>query len=322
MKRYITLGALTLGAILLVIAIFQPVEHTATLALSGDVMLGRGVAQSNASAGWEGALSDLAPCTALADIAFANLESPLTTAPLLDNRLDLRAPPEAGLALQAGGFHVVSLANNHTSDAGLQGVQDTQQSLLAVGVQPIGPSAQPWVSQVNRLTLNWFAFDDTCRPLDLESARRALDASRLSADLIIVSIHWGSELDPAPNSRQRALAAEFAAAGADLVIGHHPHVLQPVEWVWGIERDHPTLVAYSLGNALFDQAAPPAVRYGALLLVDVGPDGVKSVCAVPTQVDPRTWRVVPASPSAIEAIKRSLGLDCILPPTCTTGLHP
>ena len=316
MKRSFLLGARTLGAVLLVIAVFQSAELTATLALTGDVMLGRHVAQSNAPGGWDDALSALAPCTTAADIAFANLESPLTMAPLIEDTLDLRAPPEANQALQASHLDLVSLANNHAFDAGYQGLQDTKQALLAVGVQLIGPGEEPWVTQVNGLILVWFAFDDISAPLNLEMVQEALEAYRSDADLIIVSIHWGSELNPAPNSRQRNLASELAAAGADLVVGHHPHVLQPVEWVWGSKRERPTLVAFSLGNALFDQATPPAVRYGAMLLVDVGPSGVGDVCAFPTQVDPRTWRVVPASPSAIEAIKRNLELDCILPPTC------
>ena len=316
MKRSLSLGALTLGVVLLVIAVFQPAEHTATLALTGDIMLGRYVAQSNAPGGWGDTLSALAPCTTAADIAFANLESPLTMAPLVEDALDLRAPPEANQALQASHLDVVSLANNHAFDAGYQGLQDTKQALLAVGVQPIGPGEEPWVTQVNGLILVWFAFDDISAPLNLETVQEALEAYHSDADLIIVSIHWGSELNLAPNSRQRSLASGLAAAGADLIIGHHPHVLQPVEWVWGSKRERPTLVAFSLGNALFDQAAPPAVRNGAMLLVDVGPSGVGDVCAFPTQVDPRTWRVVPASLSAIEAIKRNLELDCILPPTC------
>lgn len=316
MKRSLSLGALTLGVALLVIAVFQPVEHTATLAFTGDVMLGRYVAQSNAPGGWDDTLSALTPCTSAADIAFANLESPLTKAPLIEDALDLRAPQDASQALQASYFDLVSLANNHAFDAGHQGLHDTQQALLKVGIQPIGPGEEPWVTQVNGLILVWFAFDDISTPLNMKMVQEALETYRSDADLIIVSIHWGSELNSAPNHRQRSLASGLAAAGADLIVGHHPHVLQPVEWILGSKRERSTLVAFSLGNALFDQAAPPAVRYGAMLLVDVGLSGVKNVCAFPIQVDPRTWWVIPASPSATEAIQRNLGLDCILPPTC------
>jgi poly-gamma-glutamate synthesis protein (capsule biosynthesis protein) len=83
-----------------------------------------------------------------------------------------------------------------------------------------------------------------------------------------------------------------ASFGADIVLGHHPHVLQPVEFIWGEGRGRPTLVVYSLGNALFDQGAPPAVRQGSLLLLTLGDLGVKEICAVPFQLDPTTWNVI------------------------------
>jgi poly-gamma-glutamate capsule biosynthesis protein CapA/YwtB (metallophosphatase superfamily) len=309
------LSGLTIGVILLAIAALQPGE-TSTIALAGDVMLGRGVAQSHAQGGWDCTLAALAPCAVEADIAFANLESPLTSASLIEDTYDLRAPPDAGLALLRAGFSVVSLANNHIRDAGVQGVQDTRRSLGAIGVHPVGPDEGPWKTIVNGRSLSWFAFDDTLRPLEIENLHVKLKSQRTSADLIVVSIHWGNELEAVPNARQRQLAMELATAGADIIVGHHPHVLQPIEWIWGSGRGRPTLVAFSLGNALFDQAAPPGTRYGAVLLVKIGPAGVQSVCALPTQIDPTSWRTVYASPAATEVITRSLRLNCILTPTC------
>ncbi|HEY43253.1 MAG TPA: CapA family protein [Anaerolineae bacterium] len=315
MRSASALSGLTIGVILLAIVALQPGE-TITLALAGDVMLGRGTAQSHAQGGWEYTLAALAPCAAVADIAFANLESPLTLAPLIKDTYDLRAPPEASLALLHAGFSVVSLANNHIQDAGFQGVQDTQRSLRAMGIHPIGPDEGPWMTKVNDQSLSWFAFDDTLRPLKIENLHLKLESQRPGTDLIIVSIHWGNELDTVPNARQRKLAMELATAGADIIIGHHSHVLQPIEWVWGSGRGRPTLVAYSLGNTLFDQAAPPGTRYGAVLLVNIGSAGVQSVCTLPTQIDPTSWRTIYASPTATEVITHSLKLSCILTPTC------
>lgn len=315
MRSAAALSGLTIGLILLAIAALVPGE-TITLALAGDVMLGRGIAQSHTQGGWEYTLAALSPCTAEADIAFANLESPLTFAPQIEDTYDLRAPPEASLALLSAGFSLVSLANNHIQDAGLQGVQDTQRSLRATGVHPIGSDEGPWTTKVHGQSLSWFAFDDTARPLEIENLRTKLESQRPSADLIVVSIHWGNEYETVPNARQRLLAMELASAGADIIIGHHPHVLQPIEWVWGSGRGRPTLVAFSLGNTLFDQAAPPGTRYGAVLLVKIGPAGVQSVCVFPTQIDPTSWRTIYASPTAIEVITRSLKLSCVLTPTC------
>jgi poly-gamma-glutamate capsule biosynthesis protein CapA/YwtB (metallophosphatase superfamily) len=309
------LSGLTIGVILLAVAVLQPGE-TLTLALTGDVMLGRGVAQSHTQGGWEYTLAALAPCTAEADIAFANLESPLTFAPLIEDTYDLRAPPEASLALLKAGISVVSLANNHILDAGLQGMQDTRRSLRSIEIHPIDSDEGPWMTKVHEQSLSWFAFDDTLRPLEIEKLRIKLKSQRPIADLIVVSIHWGNELATVPNARQRQLAMELATAGADIIIGHHPHVLQPIEWIWGSGRGRPTLVAFSLGNTLFDQVAPPGTRYGAVLLVKIGPAGVESVCALPTQIDPTSWRTIYASPAATEVITRSLRLNCILTPTC------
>ena len=309
------LSGFTIGVILLAIVALQPSE-TITLAFAGDVMLGRGIAMSHAQGSWEYTLAALAPCAAEADIAFANLESPLTFAPLIEDTYDLRAPPEASLALRHAGFNVVSLANNHIQDAGFQGIQDTQRSLQAMGILSVGLDEDPWTTKVYEHSLSWFAFDDTVRPLEIEQLRNKLKGQRPTTDLIIVSIHWGNEYDTVPNARQRQLAMELAAAGADIIIGHHPHVLQPIEWIWGPGRGRPTLVAFSLGNTLFDQAAPPGTRYGALLLVKIGPVGVQSVCALPTQIDPTSWRTTYASPGAVKIISRNLRLGCILTPTC------
>lgn len=102
------------------------------------------------------------------------------------------------------------------------------------------------------------------------------------------------------------MAGVLAEAGADIIVGHHPHGLQPVEWVWGEGRGRPTLVAYSLGNALFDQGAPPSARYGALLMVDVNRLGVKDVCVIPFQIDPTTWSTSAASSTTAVSIGQEI----------------
>jgi hypothetical protein len=104
-----------------------------TLALVGDVMLGRGVAQA-LNGDWEAAFGRVRPWLAQADLAFANLESPLTTAPHGGRGYDLRAPPEAVAALDAAGFDIVSLANNHALDAGAVGLAQTLSALDAAGI--------------------------------------------------------------------------------------------------------------------------------------------------------------------------------------------
>jgi poly-gamma-glutamate synthesis protein (capsule biosynthesis protein) len=276
-------------------------------------MLGRGVTEAHYEGGWDQVLTALDPITSSVDMSLANLESALTDAPLMDETLDLRAPPTAIVALQAAGFNIVSVANNHSLDAGECGLEDTMHALHSIGVQMIGPQTTPVEMTSKGIQLTWFAFDDTDRSLDPNMLRDLLQTSRRSNSLIAISIHWGSEFETAPNDRQRALAEVLASAGADIILGHHPHVLQPVVWLWGNGRGRPTLVAYSLGNALFDQVSPPSVRYGAVLVLEIGALGVRQVCAVPIQTNPSTLNVEAAGIQATASVVRSLGVTCILP---------
>jgi poly-gamma-glutamate synthesis protein (capsule biosynthesis protein) len=285
-------------------------ESTVTLAFTGDIMLGRSVALAHAEGGWEQTLAALAPYVTAADLAFANLESPLTSAPLLHEGHDLRAPAASAQALSAAGFDLVSLANNHVLDASAPGLEDTLHALQEIGIEAVGPGNEVLSFHLRDLTIVWLALDDTNQQGDASAIRERLDASRQRMDLLVVSIHWGEEYQVSPSPRQRLLAAELAAAGVDLIVGHHAHVLQPVEWIWGEGRGRPTLVAFGLGNALFDQGAPPLVRCGATLLVEIGTEGVRRVEAVAHVIEPGRWETANASPAESKEIANSLGLAC------------
>ncbi len=302
--------------LLLVVVSLPPAGGSLKLAALGDIMLGRGVATAHANGSWDQALATLAPYTENADLTFANLESPLTTAPLIRETYDLRAPNQAMQALLTSGIDILSLANNHIGDSGASGVADTIQSLLSVGITPIGPDQQPLITHSNNMRIAWFAFDDILQPLEEENTKQVLSHVRDRVDLVIVSIHWGYETSTVPSQRQKSLATALADGGADIILGHHPHVTQPVEQVWGEGRGRPTLVAYSLGNALFDQGAPPAVRQGILLLLELSPLGVQDVCAVTFQIDPRSWNTIHVNEAVSEDILDSLRISA-----CLEGLN-
>ncbi len=236
----------------------EPVPPMFTLAFGGDVMLGRGVAQS-LDEDWQSAFSAVRPWLAEADLTFANLESPLTTAPQVSSGYDLRAKPLAVDALRTAGFDVVSLANNHALDAGKAGLAETLATLDAAGITGVVTQIAGDLRQSVRYHL--FAFDDSTVPLDIDAAARQVVETRQHADLVIVSVHWGGEYQAAPSPRQQVFAQAFARAGADLVVGHGPHVVQRVEWMGK------TLIAYSLGNLLFDQPYPLDCRQGVILRV-------------------------------------------------------
>jgi poly-gamma-glutamate capsule biosynthesis protein CapA/YwtB (metallophosphatase superfamily) len=283
----------------------EPAPPTLTLAFVGDVMLGRGVAQA-LDGDWDAAFVDVQPWLAQADLAFANLESPLTTAPFVFpsdgmlGRYDLRAPPEAVAALRAAGVDVVSLANNHALDAGPVGLSQTMTTLGGAGIAGLVDDGRIYPS-THLPMYCLLAFDDSVEPLDEHAAAAAVTAAADEGGLVIVSVHWGGEYQASPSPRQRAVARALAHAGADLVAGHGPHVLQRVEWVGE------TLVAYSLGNFLFDQPYPADCRWGAVLRVVVRDDRIVAVDALPTVV--QRGRVRRAASEDAAAILARLALD-------------
>ena len=246
-------------------------------------MLGRGVAQA-LDGDWESAFAGVRPWLGepasprgqvqIQSVVLANLESPLTTQPQIREGHDLRAPPAAVAALRAAGFDALSLANNHALDAGQTGLHETASTLRGKGIVPWMEAIPTVMAQVP--SVRGLAFDDSVVPLDIASASAAVADADAQADVVIVSIHWGGEYQAAPSTRQQAIASALSEAGATVIAGHGPHVLQRVEWVGE------TLVAYSLGNFLFDQHYPLDCRWGAILRVTLQETQVVSVEAIPT----------------------------------------
>lgn len=277
----------------------EPAPPTLTLAFVGDVMLGRGVAQA-LNGDWEAAFVDVRPWLVEADLTFANLESPLTTAPQSVAGYDLRASPESVAALCAAGFDVVSLANNHALNAGQAGLRETVDTLHAAGISAL-PGWQAGGLVDWSPAYQFLAFDDSVAPLDLEAATEAVAAAAERPGSVVISIHWGGEYQAAPGPRQQAVARALAEAGAGIIVGHGPHVLQRVEW------EGETLVAYSLGNFLFDQLYPVDCRWGAIMRVTLRGNRIVAVRAAPTVVE--RGRVRPADSKAAAAILARLALE-------------
>ena len=254
----------------------QP-RQTVTLALLGDLVLGRGVDPKPDS------LAYLAPNLSAADLALANLESPLSD--LLpeaeDGSYNLCAWADRADLLQAWGLDLLSIANNHSLDCAPDGIAQTQSALSQVGLIAITP--EPVILKINGLQLAFLAFDDISAALDGNAAAQSIRAARATGALVVVSVHWGAEYQGGASDRQKSLAQEFTDAGASLILGHHPHVLQPAAWIETTQGK--TLVLYSLGNALFDQGGLDDTRQSALVLVTLDADGVTGVRAVPFEID-------------------------------------
>src|SRR5512140_1528720 len=158
-----------------------------TLALLGDVMLGRDLHPSHET------FTYLQPSLASADLALANLESPLTDEPVeTGSAYALCAPPANVKVLAQAGFDYLSLANNHRLDCGEKGIRETQSTLTVAGLGFIGPEPEPVYCAVNGIRLGFLAFDATAA-FDVEAAAQAVRSARETGALVIVSIHWGAE---------------------------------------------------------------------------------------------------------------------------------
>lgn len=261
----LTILALSLGRHLPLHPLTGSPPQRLALAAVGDVMLDRYVGRRIDQFGPAFPLEMVAPELQKADLVIANLECPLTTAPpALEKRFIFRVNPANVAALK--GIDIVSLANNHTLDCGEAGFAETQRTLAKALIATIGADSwKPLILQRNGLKIAIFAFSDFPENPTNASAksvhrtpnsgptyynparmRAAIAFMRPQVDDIIVFAHWGIEGTAVPSERQRMEAREMAEAGADLILGSHPHVLQPVE------RIGHTVVAYSMGNFVFD----------------------------------------------------------------------
>jgi poly-gamma-glutamate synthesis protein (capsule biosynthesis protein) len=252
-----------------------------TLALLGDVMLGRDVKPSPET------FLFLEPFLTSADLALANLESPLTESPARnESPYVLCARPERVRYLADAGFDYLALANNHHLDCGTDGLLETQRTLTDAELGFIGPDPEPVYRTINGVQLALLAFDATTR-FDLETALRAVRSAREAGALVLVSMHWGAEYQGGASPGQRQIAGQLAEAGAALIWGHHPHVLQPSEWMHQktMMQNRQTLVFYSLGNALFDQNGLEATRRSALVLVTLNANGVEDFEVIPFLIE-------------------------------------
>ena len=205
------------------------------------------------------------PSLSSADVAIVNLEMAITErGEPYDKEFVFRAPGSAALTLAGAGVDVVSLANNHILDFGSEGLEDTISVLDEVGILRPGAganNAEAYAPRVlvldNEIRVAFVSasaiipggFSAGAERPGIADAKwaipRVLAAVRAAAsgnDVVVVSIHWGVERATCPSQDQRGLAQQLIEAGANLILGHHPHVLQPIET---FDR---TVIAYSLGN--------------------------------------------------------------------------
>ena len=282
-----------------------------TTTVVGDIMLGRRVGDLLERRDDPAAVfRPLAKRLASADITVGNLESTLSEAGPATQGGDSFGADESvleGLAL--AGFDLLSLANNHLGDFGETAIVDTVQKLDGAGFRTVGggvdlaQAAEPVVITVGDVRVGFVATDSigetpaagrnspgTNRinapprtgPLDRKALRRVAESiRRLDADVVIAMPHWGTQYTNRPERSQRRIARALVDAGADLVVGGHPH------WVQGWESIGDATVVHSLGNFVFDMDFMRETNEGIFLEIVSRGDRVVAVRPVPYVIDAR-----------------------------------
>jgi len=274
-------------------------EPSFNLVAAGDVMLGdsshflgRGVGFQVTKHGPDFPFSRVKESIQKSDLFFANLESPLAnTAGNKSWDLVYRGAAEAASGLLLAPANVVSVANNHILEHGQKVLAETQTILTKnnigyAGYDAIDTSSNiVWHKKIKDLDVSLFAvslikdFSGVGSNPDRVQEKLIEEIQQCQSDVVIVSIHWGNEYIHTPSPDQIEFGHALIESGVDLVIGHHPHVLQPVE------EYGQGLIAYSLGNFVFDQSWGQATQTGGLLNVTLGKGGVIDWNFVPTLIN-------------------------------------
>lgn len=298
-------------------------SRTVKLKAVGDILLHDTVyrdARTTSSYDFNPMLQPIRDKINSADIAFANQESPIGGQALgLSSYPRFNSPYQIADTLKRVGFDVINLANNHTLDQGEKGVLNSIDYLDKSGLSYIGAATSS--KQANKITIIekkgiklaflGYTFSTNGLPvpqdkpylvnlINTDRIKSDIERAEQIADFTIVSLHFGTQYRKYPDLRQKSLAKQVANSGADIVLGHHPHVLQPVRWLKSSsENNNRTLVAYSLGNFLSGQNGIER-NIGGIISIDITQSDQKTkitqVNFTPTWVesqDKTNFRVVP-----------------------------
>ncbi len=301
----------------------QEDEQVVSIIAVGDIQLGRNV--DDPSRAFQAVQSWLSS----ADLTIGNLECTLSPVNQ-DNDLSqepspyspilLSADPQAAEWLGWAGFDILNLANNHALDAGSIGLGNTALILEEAGIQTIGIQqpqqtlAAPLIIKVNGVRLAFLGVNAVSTPTsgnilesgnsgwvvtdwDEESFTASIQAAHAQADIVIVSMHWGYEFQQNIDPAQKRIAEKIFESGAQIIIGHHPHVLQPTEVYSTSELTTAGTIqvsAYSLGNFVFDQGQD-GTNTGLALRILVDQLGLRAIQELPVQAGSKPRLLPPLS---------------------------
>lgn len=224
-----------------------PSQESVEIILTGDVMLGRTVMTTSLDLGDPFyPFRKVEETLSKADIVFVNLENPVIEGcPRHEDGFKFCTTPGIANGLVYAGIDVVNLANNHTLNYGNDGLTETKAVLDSLNVKSVG-LGNLVVFEKEGTSFGFLGFDYVLSGATQANLKLIRDADR-EVDTLIVAVHWGQEYQSVANTFQRENARKLIDAGADVVVGHHPHWVQDYEYIDGKP------VYYSLGNFVFDQ---------------------------------------------------------------------
>lgn len=276
-------------------------EFSVSFTTTGDLIFWREVAEYIDMNGGASAMAGIADLIDDADVTIANLESPLSnddSVPLPEKDVYIIGRPEALEGMINAGIDVVSLANNHIMDYSGPALQDTLDALDGAGILHAGAgmtekdadavlelevngASIAFISWTDIVPNNFIAFGDApgaaSARLNMDSARSRIREAKETHDIVIVAIHWGIEYqDYISDEIQRTPAHQFVEAGADIVLGNHPHVPEGIEFYQG------SLIAYAHGNCVFRQDPAKGYTHESYIMdFTVTQDGISDLVVTP-----------------------------------------
>lgn len=273
---------------------WDSMDSSIKIAFVGDIMLDRGVKQKVEKEGggdYNFVFAAIRRDLERYDFIIGNLEGPVSNIGIdKKNLYSFRMNPKIISVMKEVGFTTVSVANNHMGDWGIEAMEDTFYNLEKGGIKVIGggnnldDAIKPKILEKNGVSIAILAFSQFGNRdygatdenpgiaiISETNLRKGIDLVRENSDIVVVNFHFGDEYQEKQNSYQEKYAKMAIDFGADLVVGHHPHVVQPVE------QYKNTYIAYSLGNFVFDQYFSLETMEGGLLEVIIEDKKISSV---------------------------------------------
>lgn len=279
-KHYLLAGAVAAAAVAGFLvptytreAVFEFVlPEPVVLVAFGDMMLDRGVRSRIATEGPHYPFEKIRDVIADADIAVVNAEGPFTSSPSIypatTSTIKFTFDPGLLATVKEVGFDVLSQANNHALDFGQSGFEESKQAIAAAGLGvfggPLNESPGPYTKEVRGTRIAFVGYHQFFTKDD-SAVFAALAQAKAEGSFVIVYPHWGEEYELGPGEFQKTKARAFIDAGADAVMGAHPHVAQPVEIYKG------RAIFYSLGNFVFDQSWSVETSQGVAVRLTLSP---------------------------------------------------